>query len=214
LPDPEIFIRSVPFFINSFYNFLAEFSLADLCSRRVGSVEVSSSRNNQQQLLEATPEADLEARLAKEAKRLADMEKELKLEIQMKVRHQCSTVMFSYFVQSCITLGRLRRFRLKNFFSSKRNGIRFVLFSLAQAYDFQFFASNRNKRKTAFFRFEAKSFSLHFRFVSLRTENERRTLVVGDILRSRRNGRYGTYAQPEQSRRVILPSWRHRSCVI
>jgi hypothetical protein len=28
-----------------------------------------------------------------------------------------------------------------------------------------------------FFRFEAKSFSLHFRFISLRTENERRTLL-------------------------------------
>jgi hypothetical protein len=38
---------------------------------------------------------------------------------------------------------------------------------------------SETSEKTAFFRFEAKSFSLHFRFVSLRTENERRTLIGG-----------------------------------
>jgi hypothetical protein len=31
---------------------------------------------------------------------------------------------------------------------------------------------SETSEKTAFFRFEAKSFSLHFRFVSLRTEND------------------------------------------
>jgi hypothetical protein len=37
---------------------------------------------------------------------------------------------------------------------------------------------SETSEKTAFFRIEAKSFSLHFRFVSLRTENERRTLIL------------------------------------
>jgi hypothetical protein len=69
---------------------------------------------------------------------------------------------------------------------------RFVRFLFA--YDFQCFASKRNKRKTAFFslrsetsekppffRFEAKNFSLPFRLVSLRSENERRTLLWLDL---------------------------------
>jgi hypothetical protein len=37
-------------------------------------------------LLDPSAEAELEARLARERRRLADIEKELKLEIQMKVR--------------------------------------------------------------------------------------------------------------------------------
>jgi hypothetical protein len=61
---------------------------------------------------------------------------------------------------------RVRRFRLKFFFTSKRNVIRFALFSLAQAkiQDHFFslvFASNFS------FRFEAKRKKQFFRFVSL-----------------------------------------------
>jgi hypothetical protein len=41
---------------------------------------------------------------------------------------------------------------------------------------FSFSLRSETSEKTAFFFFEAKNFSLHFRFVSLRTENERRTL--------------------------------------
>jgi hypothetical protein len=60
--------------------------------RRVGSVEVGS--RSSKELLEATPEADLEARLVKEQRRLTDMEKELKLEIQMKVSRQFTVKLF------------------------------------------------------------------------------------------------------------------------
>jgi hypothetical protein len=38
---------------------------------------------------------------------------------------------------------------------------------------------SETSEKTGFFRFEAKNFSHHFRFVSLRAENERRTLARG-----------------------------------
>jgi hypothetical protein len=52
--------------------------------------------------------------------------------------------------------------------------LRFVRFRFA--YDFKFFASKRNKRKKLHFSLRSEKFLLHFRFVSLRTENERRTL--------------------------------------
>ena len=52
--------------------------------RKAASEEEKSS--GPASLLDPTAEAELEAKLARERRRLADIERELKLEIQMKVR--------------------------------------------------------------------------------------------------------------------------------
>jgi hypothetical protein len=78
---------------------------------------------------------------------------------------------FAYLIISFFIFGSFS-FRLA-FFAS------FVFVSLMIS---SFSLRSETSEKTAFFRFDAKNFSLHFRFVSLRTENERRTLVLPRVI--------------------------------
>jgi hypothetical protein len=77
---------------------------------------------------------------------------------------------------------------------------------------------SETSEKTTFFRFEAKSFSLLFRFVSLRTENERRTLLATLTVRRIKESRtedlvkgmiYHTCVRPTRS--LVLHCCQHSS---
>ena len=78
---------------------------------------------------------------------------------------------FRIFCMQFFVLLRIFRFLLFLFASNDSFRFRF-------ASDFKYFAYMRTKRKNPlFFASKRKNFSLPFRFVSLRSENERRTLL-------------------------------------